>query len=515
MAVQIIANVVYANGAVYKTPVTASWSGNIYGTGNIVVSSGSKSVTGDVGLLGNNYVIRTYTNTYVGTIKSKIGTTVTLYSPAATGIPVNTSDNATNYKYQSYSQSIITNELSPVGNGTISVYTTNSAVIGSGTTFKTQLDLGYQIFDNTDFKTPNLLGVIKSITSNTRAEFTTVSAVNATNIQYQFFNPTTKKTSNIFSPQNHVLNQSLIEWSRSGLIQNLSQVKSYHPPIPDPVTGIPVSFPASVYTTGFFANVANVSINHLDSATDSNFNQINGVVTAFNSEHGIVGSSLNKAIDSIPFNTALRKIVSDPTMTEEQFQIELKSLSNSILGNAAVAAIPGILVDTVPLGFTKADNYGTIDPPFIKYQGPSANVVYVVNYPVFSSMFNTPSDTLALLANQPPTGRIINSLQDAKDYFASADNADSLSDSQKADLAARAPEALQFTPDTAKKLVLTGAPACVPGQLNVILQDENPANRKYVVPKYYPSYYKELFGDGLYNPDLPPSPLNVPPPKEF
>ena len=511
MAVQIIANVVYANGAVYKTPVTSSWSGNIYGTGNILVSSGSKSVTGDVSLLGNNYVIRTYTNTYVGTIKSKIGTTVTLYSAAATSIPVNTTENATNYKYQSYSESIIKNELSPIGNGTISVYTANSAIIGVGTTFKTQLDLEYQIFDNSDPYTPNLLGVVKSITSNTRADFTTLCGVNASNIQYQFFSPTTKNSSNIFSPKTHTLHKAMLEWSRSGLIQNLTQVKSFHPPIPDPVTGILVNFPASVHSTDYFDNIANVSISHLDTLTDSNTEQINGVVKAFNSEHGVVGSSLNKAIGSIPFNNELRKLALDPTMTEERFQIELKALAKTKFGNPTIKKIPGIIVETVPSGFTKVNNYDLIDPPYIAYQGPSANVVYVLNDSAYSQMFSTVADSLALLGNQQPAKRIINSLQDARNYFEDADRKDNLTDSQKADLAARAPEALQFTPDTDKRLVITGAPAAIPGQLNVLLQDENPANRKYVVPKYYKPI--NTYGSGSYNKDLPPSPLNLPPPE--
>jgi len=511
MAVQIIANVIAANGAIYKAPVTASWSSNIAGTGNITISSGATSVTGDVGVLGNNYVIRTTTNTYVGTVKSKIGTTVTLFSPAATGIT--SSVNPTNFKYQSYSQTLITNELSPIGNGTISVYTINSAVIGSGTTFKTQLDLGYQIFDNSDSVTPNLLGVIRSITSDTRADFTTNCAANSSSIQYQFYNTTTKNSSNIFSEHTHVLNKSMLEWSRSGLIQNLSQVKSYHPPVADPVTGIPVNFPASIHITEKFANIANVNISHLDSTIDSNYSKVNAnsVIKAFNAEHGIIGSSLNKAINSIPFNAQLKKLTFDPTITDEQFRIELRNIAKNKFGNPIKYNIQGLVLDYVPTGFVKVNRYETITSPFTAYQGPSANVVYVLNETVFDSMFNTVSDSFALLANQPPSSRIINSLADARNYFKNAENEEKLSDSKRADLAARAPEALQFTPDTDKRLVITGAPASIPGQLNVILQDEDPANRKYVVPKYYKPI--NTYGSGSYNKDLPPSLLNLPPPE--
>lgn len=52
-----------------------------------------------------------------------------------------------------------------------------------------------------------------------------------------------------FPPNYDLILNDLLAWSKSGLIPNTRVVKSYHPPVVDAVTGIPVLIPATVYET--------------------------------------------------------------------------------------------------------------------------------------------------------------------------------------------------------------------------------------------------------------------------
>ena len=55
--------------------------------------------------------------------------------------------------------------------------------------------------------------------------------------------------------------KGLLEWSRSGLIPNTEVVKSYHPPQKDPITGITVLVPATVYKTESFTDYDQYTFN--------------------------------------------------------------------------------------------------------------------------------------------------------------------------------------------------------------------------------------------------------------
>lgn len=52
-----------------------------------------------------------------------------------------------------------------------------------------------------------------------------------------------------FPPNYDLILNDLLAWGKSGLIPNTKVVKSYHPPVVDPVTGVPVLIPATVYET--------------------------------------------------------------------------------------------------------------------------------------------------------------------------------------------------------------------------------------------------------------------------
>lgn len=519
MAINIISNIGTGQSAL-ANPVTAYFSGNLAGSGNVRATSGSITVTGDIGLLGNNFVLRTITNSYVGRVRYNYGDHVELFASAAASI---SSDiDSTNYHYQTYTQAPITyNALTPHGNGTISTSTVSNVLTGVGTDFLNQLDLGYQIFDPSTQPGPTLLGVIKTIANSTYATLTTNCAVDLSNIAYDFYSTVNKNTSNIFGTGTQVLNESLINWSRSGLIQNLTQVKSFHPPIQDPVTGIWVNFPASIHATGTFANILDVQTTHLDSISDWQFANSKGDVTvsAFDAENGIVGSSIEKAIRAIPFNNKIQSSLTNSNISSDQYNTSLTSLNSNFYGATNFQNLtsdtnptaPGLVLYEAPKNFVRVGDLNASNPPYFKYQGPSANIIYVANPNATVHVYNTSADMFALIANQLPPPRIINDPKDATQYFNVQNPANGLTDAQRSDLAARSPESLQFTPDGNKKMVITGVPCAIPGQLNLLLQDENPANRKYIKPGYSKPYPSSNLKSVAYNPDIPISPLNPPP----
>ena len=82
-----------------------------------------------------------------------------------------------------------------------------------------------------------------------------------------------------------------------------------------------------------------------------------------------------------------------------------------------------------------------------------------------------------------------------------------LTDAQKADLAARAAD--KFAADRPKVMRASGVPAVIPGQLNVILHDDDPAKREYINPRYSKRLAVET--TVTYNKDLPASTLNPKP----
>lgn len=62
---------------------------------------------------------------------------------------------------------------------------------------------------------------------------------------------------------NDVLN-ALLKWGRSGLIPNTKVVKSYFPPVQDPVTGIKVLVPATMYITGDLGDRSKIKHSNID-----------------------------------------------------------------------------------------------------------------------------------------------------------------------------------------------------------------------------------------------------------
>ena len=496
-------NVVNINGV--PTPAEITFGNVQSGTGTIKTFTSNNAVIGSGTLfttqLGNLFVLRDASNTYVGKITNIANNT---YATMTTNASVAIS--AAAFNYQSCTITPITYDAH-AGVGNISTFSSNNSMLGSGTTFLTQINVGYQIFDNTD---GNLIGIVNNVLSNTSATLTTVSGYPASNIPFRFYDPVTPNQPNVVPQFNHRINNALLDWARSGLIQGLAQVKSYHPPMPDPVTGVLVNFPATIHQADKIGNIVTHKLedSHVDMISNFQHDRENATVKLFDEDHGIVGSSTTKAIKSVPINKALSKMA---TMDagDSTFSSAVSTVMSTIYGKPELPRPRGQVVASVPPGFKQITSTAVVGTPYIAYEGPGANVVYVLDSNVDVTHLNTSVDKMSMMINRLPPARITDDIQDARSYFSSTESTTKLTDVEKVDIAARASQ--QFTPAGRKMLAATGAPAVIPGQLNVVLHDEDPRNREYVPPKYYRPTVTNT--TTTFNPDLPPSVVNVPPPE--
>jgi len=519
-----IANIFNSSANVYQaTPVTVYFDTTIQsGSGNVLVNSGSTSVVGYgtsfLSTLGNptfsNYVLRDSSNNYVGRISTiQSDTSATLAAPATAGITSNV--DPTNFKYQvvnhvpiTYDPTVYRFTTDPhCGNGTITTSNVSNTITGSSTIFTKQFDIGYQIFANTyavDGNYESLLGIVKRVYSNTHAEFTTVSGYTLTNVAYRFFDPVTPNTPNLNTHSSTVINNALLQWSRSGLIPNVTQVKSYHPPVQDPETGILVNFPATMHTSASGRRISGNRMSPIDKLDHTNIINGTGEVHDFDADNPILGSSIQKAISSIPMNNYIKKLAASNAITDSNYLSSLTAGIQAVYGKSTIPTAPGLVfyANAIPSGFTKMLSSNVVDTLYIPYQGPGANVIYVLNESFHSLTYPTAADQLAIAGGGMPIPRVVNNRSDANAYYNVADPINTLLDADKADLAARASN--QFSTNEQKKVKVTGVPAALPGLLNVVLKDENPANRKFGKIEYDWALIK----NNDYNKDLPISPLN-------
>jgi hypothetical protein len=148
-----------------------------------------------------------------------------------------------------------------------------------------------------------------------------------------------------------------------------------------------------------------------------------------------------------------------------------------------------------------------VDTLYIPYHGPGANVIYVFNESFHALTYPTAADQLAIAGGGQPIPRVVNNRSDANVYYNVTNPINALLDADKADLAARVSN--QFSTNDRKAVKVTGVPAAIPGLMNVVLMDENPANRKFGKIGYN---WAIITTNNNYNKDLPISPLNNFPP---
>jgi len=491
--------VVNINGQAAPAEVTF---GNITtGTGNIRVWTSNSTVIGNTTTfttqLSNLSVLRTEGNVYIGRIKMIANNTYATLTANANVAVANLG-----FHYQTTTITEITSDPS-LGQGNISTFAANNTILGSNTAFMTQLSVGYQLFDKDNL---NFIGEVQSIRSNTQAFLTTVSAYPQSNMAFRFYSPYTKNRSNLYTAYNNNIHTSLINWGKSGLIQNITQVKSYHLPVPDPVTGVLVNFPATIHESKTLGNIVahNYDENHLNNVNNSQTSSDAFVVKLFDDDNKMIGGSTVKAVNSVPLNKVVSKLAAIQN-DNANFGNSVATITNTVYGAPKFANF-GIVVDSVPEGFTAIKPINSINSNYDVYQGPGGNIVYVMHGNVNLNHVNTQADRISHLLNLTPPNRITDQAADANSYFSVKDQS-TLTDADKSNLAARAVK--EFSGERPKMLKASGVPAGIPGLLNVILHDEDPAKRPYVEPKYYRPPGPNL--PSSYNPDLPPSPINIPP----
>lgn len=195
--------------------------------------------------------------------------------------------------------------------GTITVSNTSGVVYGNSTYFSNSVSVGDKILAaNADSLSFQLLvvGVVDHIYSDTRLYLKDNSTVTGSGLQFSHGND--------FGTQYNWRSQTVqLEGSEpdgffnmitpmfsaidAGIFNNAEQVQSYHPPVPDPVTGIMVNIPASTYQRhqGIIGNVsADVTITGL---TIGQENQL-GMVKEFDAKIDKFGTSATYVRDSVP-----------------------------------------------------------------------------------------------------------------------------------------------------------------------------------------------------------------------
>ena len=519
-----ISNVISDTRATLSTNAKTAMSSiatSTSGVGNIAVSAGSTTIIGYgttfLTQLSTNYLIRDINNVCIGKINNVLSnTSATLVTNALYAISSNVNptnfnyQTPSNYNYQTYTRANIDFDTSSwtftadphLGNGTITVSNANNIVSGTSTAFKMQLKDGFQIFANTGI-VDELIGVVKGVFSNTSATLTTNAVANVSSVSYHYYNPVTKNTSNVFPKNSHLLHSAMLDWSQSGLIAGVSQVKSYHPPVQDPITGVLVNFPATMHSTrNKKKRLVYSKLNTVNNLPNSQTTGKNLLIHDFDAQNGIVGSSIQNAVNSIPINNVINKL-STSNINDAQYAVSVPNAIKQVYGNPNIPSAPGLVVSAPPAGFTQINNLTITNAPYTAYQGPGANVVYVLNQSVLANVYPTAADQFSLAVGFAPLNRITDVRSDANAYYSITNPVDTLTDAQRADLAARASS--QFTTDSYKRVVNTGVPAAIPGTLNVALADENPSNRPFANIGYSNAFVRLTFDN---NKDLPPSILN-------
>ena len=195
MSIQWIGNVIVnETGKTQARAVDASYSNTHISTGNITITLGSNVVTGDTNCnfladLGSLFVLRqrNQANVFIGKIAN-----VTSASSAVLTRPAVVSS-------------------SPIGmtsgTGTIKATAASNALVGSSTTFTTQIDSGTEIWANIDLGAGPVLtkiGTVASVNSNTSITlsagatystpdntipaFEAFKYLNSTNFKFQIYN---------------------------------------------------------------------------------------------------------------------------------------------------------------------------------------------------------------------------------------------------------------------------------------------------------------------------------------
>jgi hypothetical protein len=401
------------------------------GTGTITSFTGNANVFGSgttfLTQLKPGSVIGNATSVFVGYVSYVFSNTSLLLSTNA-----NLALNSSSFNYRP----VVANNFTYTyyTNGNISAYTANANVTGIGTHFATELNYGDELWiANSNIGPNTFLGTVELITSNTSLFLTNNSLANVSNLQY-YNVPLNYQTTNFGSGQAFnepnlfqglsTINTQLFNWTRSGLIPNVSIVNNYHPPIQDSVTGVLVNLPASIFTRT--SNISGNIYGTIGTSISSTYS--NYTISDFDENQNAFGTDIKYVHDGLHNGEQLKSLVLN------SLQQNYNPPINLILKTAADYAAKFVGSNSVPRvtdDFTTAQQYFSVDSPLTQLQNE----------------INT-----NLGSNQ--------------------------------DLALRKPDI------GLKKLVSTGAPIAIPGLLNAKSDTYYPNSVVWTPPSFSPSNVK-------------------------
>jgi hypothetical protein len=172
-------------------------------------------------------------------------------------------------------------------------------VTGTATTFTNDVAAGDQLFTKSADGTPYFLGTVDAVETDTVLYLK--QSASTTSTQYFAKKIAVPVGNDVLGYQQLI--KGLTTAADKGLFANQQQVHSYHPPIPDPVTGVLVNLPAAVVEKHAGADGNNISDLGYGEASQT------ATVREFDVAQGRFSSSLNYVYDGLVNSRAIQSIV--------------------------------------------------------------------------------------------------------------------------------------------------------------------------------------------------------------
>lgn len=218
--------------------------------------------------------------------------------------------------------------------GNVSIQAGNNAVVGNSTVFLQQVKAGQDLYVANNFTgTAELeyLGYVDLVVSNVLCYLHTISDYSESEMAYLTVTPTsmshnarsaTITSSSVPSGYNTVV-RSIIDAADTGIFNNTQQVHSYHPPIPDPVTGVLVNMPATTFSKSADPlAVADTNISQLGYSGSNNL----GVIENFDIPTGRFSTSTAYVYDGLLGAEVIRNATN--LTAESDFQDSLNTIDS-------------------------------------------------------------------------------------------------------------------------------------------------------------------------------------------
>ena len=252
--------------------------------------------------------------------------------------------------------------------GNITTYGTNATVTGYNTYFIANIKTGQDIYIPNTSVTNTVanifLGRVGMIVSNTQLYLENPSVASVSNVSYWVVNNYDKQKSLTNTDANitaaiHTFNAPLFKFATSGLIGGTDIVHNYHPPIPDPITGILVHLPATIANSTVIGG--NVTTNYQYGQGVAGSAVSSSHLKDFDRDNRVFGSDVTYVHDSLHNSSELKELADG---TDENFTQNLKNIkpftSQEHTARLIGATIPSVADDKTTLKeyFNKS---GTLD----------------------------------------------------------------------------------------------------------------------------------------------------------